>query len=138
MNDVTDETLIKAAERVLNAQIIDQTHEDYAADVGCALQAANGEIYTGVCVGGGLSVCAEQTATANMLSKTGPVITRIVAVWRDEAGTLQVLPPCGRCREFLRIISQDNLETTVILGKDHTAQLKDLLLYHGWHAEPAL
>ena len=42
-------------------------------------------------------------------------VKRIVAVWRDEAGKLHVLPPCGGCREFLRQIDDGNLDTEVVL-----------------------
>jgi cytidine deaminase len=60
-------------------------------------------------------------------------ITKIVAVWRDNGnGKLYVLPPCGRCREFIRQIDEANLETEVILAKDKTVKLKDLLPYHEW------
>ncbi len=129
--------LIEKASDALNPQLIDKKHNAHAANVACALEALNGEVFTGVCIGGYLSVCAEQTALANMLSKTGSVIKQLVAVWRDEAGELYVLPPCGRCREFLRILSQKNLEAEIILGKDHAETLKDLLPRHGWHVEKA-
>ena len=33
------------------------------------------------------------------------------------------------------MMSQQNLEATVILGPDHTTTLRDLLPYAGWHAE---
>lgn len=46
-----------------------------------------------------------------------------------------VIPPCGRCREFLKSLSADNLETEVILREDHVMKLKDLLPFYGWHAE---
>jgi cytidine deaminase len=88
-------------------------------------------------IGSHLGLCAEQSAVSQMLSKTDPKVKKIVAVWRDEKGELYVLPPCGRCREFLRTMSQDNLEANIILGKDHSEKLKNLLPYHGWHAEKA-
>jgi cytidine deaminase len=60
-------------------------------------------------------------------------IVRIVAVWRDERdGTVSVLPPCGRCREFIRQIDEGNLETEVVLGRDRVATLRELLPNHEW------
>jgi cytidine deaminase len=60
-------------------------------------------------------------------------IAKIVAVWRsDRDGRLYVLPPCGRCREFIRQIDDANLETDVVLGRDEVRKLKDLLPYHDW------
>ena len=55
-----------------------------------------------------------------------------MAVWKDENG-VYVLSPCGRCREFMRQIHQDNLfETEVILDTDKAAKLAELLPYHDW------
>lgn len=59
-------------------------------------------------------------------------IDRIVAVWRDEAGVLFVLPPCGRCREFIRQIDAANIRTSIILGLDETVELSELLPRHAW------
>ena len=73
----------------------------FVGDVACALQGEDGRIWTGTCVGGHLGVCAEQSAVSAMVSAGPPVVRAIVAVWRDENGDLFVLPPCGRCREFL-------------------------------------
>lgn len=129
---MNDEQLIKLAEGALNSQRLEDM---YIGDVGCALIAANGDVFTGTCIGGNLGICAEQGAVSAMVSKTGPEITKIVAVWKDENGDLYVIPPCGRCREFLKSLSKDNLETDVILGKDHVVRLKDLLPFYGWHAE---
>lgn len=70
-----------------------------------------------------------------MVSKGTPKIKKIVAVWKDEEGELYALPSCGRCREFLRVVAQENLEADIILGKDHVVKLKELLPFHGWHVE---
>jgi len=51
---------------------------------------------------------------------------KIVAVWRDGDGLLYVLPPCGRCREFIRQVDPANLDTKVILGSDQSALLREL------------
>jgi cytidine deaminase len=134
MTNITDDELIQAAAQKLRSRNLGDL---YVADVGCALIGADDKVYTGACVGGSLSVCAEQSAVSSMVSHTDPKIKKIVAVWRDEHGELYVVPPCGRCREFLRIVSGDNVETEVILGKDHVVKLKELLPYHMWHAEKA-
>ncbi len=59
-------------------------------------------------------------------------IARIVAVWRDENGRLLVLPPCGRCREFIRQIDPGNLDTEIILGVERGVPLRDLLPAWEW------
>jgi hypothetical protein len=45
-----------------------------------------------------------------------PRIVMLAAVWRDPDGAVHALPPCGRCREFLRLVSQSNLEADVVLA----------------------
>lgn len=129
---MTDEDLIKKAEEALNPQNL---ADFYVGDIGCALISEDDTVFTGSCIGGYLGVCAEQGAVSAMISKTGPKIKKLVAVWKNDQGELHTIPPCGRCREFLRVLSQDNLEADIILGKDHIVKLKDLLPFHGWHAE---
>lgn len=133
MSAAADRELIVAAASALNPQ---QVGRAFIADVGCALLSATGKIYTGASVGTFLGLCAEQGAVSAMVSIEPPKIAAIVAVWRDDAGQVNVLPPCGRCREMLRELSQDNLRARILLGQDHAVELRDLLPYHGWHAEP--
>jgi len=59
-------------------------------------------------------------------------IARIVAVWHDADERVTVLPPCGRCREFIRQIDESNLGATVVLGHSRTAPLRDLLPEWQW------
>jgi cytidine deaminase len=132
MSRVTDEELIWAAESVLNSQVIG---DFYVADVGCALLSVDDQVFTGTSIGGSLGLCAEQSAVSNLVASCGPRIKQLVAVWKNKEGTLHALPPCGRCREFLRLMSPENLETDIILGMDHIVKLKDLVPFHGWHAE---
>lgn len=59
-------------------------------------------------------------------------IEKIVAVWKDDAGVTYVLPPCGRCREFMRQIDQGNTDASVVLGSDKAVTLRELLPYTDW------
>ena len=129
----TDDELCEAAEAALHPQDLGQF---WVADVACALVAQDGTVFTGVSVGGHLGLCAEQSAVSAMVGAGQTRIIRLVAVWRDSDGDLHALPPCGRCREFLRVLSQDNLDADVILGPDHVVTLRELLPWHAWHAEP--
>jgi cytidine deaminase len=133
---ISDRDLIAAAAQALNPQQL--ADGSWAADVGAAVEAADGQVFTGASIGGYLAVCAEQSALTQLVSTTAPRIRRVVAVWRDPAdGALHILPPCGRCREFMRVLDQANLDAQIILGPDHTSTLADLLPLPGWHAEPA-
>lgn len=132
----SDAELIRLAEQALNPQQGDGGV--WLADVGAAVEAVNGAVFTGASLGGYLATCAEQGAMSQLVSSTGPAIRRIVAVWRDpHSGDLHVLPPCGRCREAIRTLCQGNLQALVILGPGHTVPLKELLPFHGWYAEKA-
>lgn len=131
-NESTDE-LIRAAESVLNPQRVGNR---LFGDVGCALISEKGTRYLGVCIdtGSGTGFCAEHSAIAAMVTAGELRITKIVAVWKDASGVTHVLPPCGRCREFIRQMSNSNLETDVILGRDNIVKLEELLPYHEWPA----
>ena len=100
----------------------------WQASVACALQSADGNVYLGVCidVGSGMGFCAEHAAIAAMVTAGETRIARIVAVWGED--TVLVLPPCGRCREFMYAIDHSNLNhTEVVLGENQTVRLKELL-----------
>jgi cytidine deaminase len=63
-------------------------------------------------------------------------ISRIVAVWRSPAGDLHVVAPCGRCREFMRQVDEENMHADVVLGPHRFAFLRDLLPESVWPADP--
>lgn len=130
MSHFTDQELIERAVSVVNARRIG----DYlVGDVGCALISESGTIYTGVCVDVSCSIgfCAEHSAIATMLTAGENRIAKIVAVWKDEAGAVSVLAPCGRCREFMRQIQAGALDTQVVLNRDEVVTLADLLPHAG-------
>lgn len=108
-------------------------------DVAAALETTAGALHTGVCIdtGSGTGFCAEHAAIASMVTSGEYEIARIVAVWRDDDGRLTVLPPCGRCREFIRQIDPHNIETTVLLARGKTLPLRALLPEWEW-PEPEL
>ena len=103
-------------------------------DVGCALTTRDGNLYLGVCIdtASGTGFCAEHSAIAAMVTAGEYRIEKIVAVWKDDNGITYALPPCGRCREFLRQVDEGNLDTDVILDRGKVSKLKDLLPSHEW------
>jgi cytidine deaminase len=125
--------LIRAAEGVLRPH---RVGDRLFGDVAAALETTSGHRHLGVCIdtGSGTGFCAEHAAIAAMVTAGEYQIARIVAVWRDEQGRLYVLPPCGRCREFIRQIDPANLNTEVVLGLDRSALLRDLLPASEWPA----
>jgi cytidine deaminase len=103
-------------------------------DVGATLVTDRGNVYSGVCIdtASGTGFCAEHAAIAAMVTAGEYRIARIVAVWKDENGTTLVLPPCGRCREFIRQIHPENIDSEVVLGRNESVKLRDLLPRHEW------
>lgn len=75
------------AKRVLNPRFV---RDRLFGNVAAALVASQGSKYVGVCIdtGSGTGFCAEHSAVAAMVTASEYRIARIVAVWRDEAGTL--------------------------------------------------
>ena len=103
-------------------------------DVAAALETTTGAIHAGVCIdtGSGTGFCAEHAAVASMVTSGEYAIARIVAVWQDDDERLTVLPPCGRCREFIRQIDPSNIDATIVLGQGRTAPLRTLLPEWAW------
>ena len=110
---------------MLNPRRLSATVE--VADVGAALRAASGRIFTGVCIdaASGIGFCAEHGAVAAMITAGESRILDIVAV--DWDGT--ILQPCGRCRELVVQIDDGNADTRVILPNGVQA-MRDLLPHH--------
>jgi cytidine deaminase len=128
---LSNEELIQSAAAVLNPRVVDGR---LFADVGSALVTDIGSRYAGVCIdtGCGTGFCAEHSAIAAMVTAGEYRIAKIVAVWRDGEGVLYVVPPCGRCREFIRQIDPSNIDTEVVLSRDRLATVRELLPFNEW------
>ncbi len=128
--DLVDELISTAADHLHPHHAGDRLFGDVAA----TLQTAAGNRYSGVCIdtASGTGFCAEHAAIAAMVTAREYQISAITAVWRDGEGRLHVVPPCGRCREFIHQVDPANLDTQVVLGRDRVASLRDLLPAHDW------
>ncbi len=105
------------------------------ADVAATIITENGNVFSGVCIdtGSGTGFCAETAAIGAMVTAQEYKIKKIVAVWADnDSKQLYVLPPCGRCREFIRQIDESNLDTEVVLGFEASSKLRELLPCNEW------
>ena len=98
--------------------------------VGAAIQADNGEVFTGCNVENasyGLTVCAERTALFNAVAAGHRAFTAIAIVADGPALPL----PCGACRQVLTEFCEPDLEVVVCLRDDpqaaDTMTLADLL-----------
>lgn len=124
---MTDQELIIKARQALAPRTL-SSYGTEAGGVACALVTHNGHIYTGVCidVACGIGFCAEHTAIGTMISSGESGIESIVAV--NDQGI--VIPPCGRCREFIYLIDDRNSRTRVIVSEDSSKPLRELLPDH--------
>lgn len=125
---VTAEDLIKKAKSVINPVRIGRF---LVGDVGCALLTDKDNVYTGVCIdsSSGMGFCAEHSAIAAMVTAGEYRIKKLVALCKYK-GEIYVLPPCGRCRQFIKEIHKDNLNSGIIIGKNKAVKLSELLPYH--------
>ena len=123
--------LIDRARSLINPMTLARPDMD-AATVGCALLAANGKIYEGVCIhlSCGIGFCAEAAAVANMIKDGETQIHQIVAASSDS-----ILSPCGRCREMMMQISPKNADAEIILSDSRSVQLRSLIPEH-WLSNP--
>lgn len=125
---MNNQKLIKRAASLVKAKKI---KDGLIGDVGCALVSGKDKIYVGVCAATGSNVfCAEQNAIGSMITQKEFKIKKLVAVWKNDKGSIYIIPPCGNCRQLMREINEKNLDyTEVILDKDKTVKLRDLLPY---------
>jgi cytidine deaminase len=120
---VSPKELIKEAQKILGEYRL--SREEYTAgSVAAALLSSNGNLYTGINfdVACGIGFCAEHAAIAQMLKHRETRIDMIVAVSSDS-----IRPPCGRCRELLFQINNDNIHTKVYLSDETYITLNELL-----------
>ena len=115
--------LYQAALEVLQPRRISPDVE--AGGVAAALVTDQSNVYRGVCIDTSCSMgfCAEHAAIAAMLTAGENRVEKIVAVNWDK----HILPPCGRCREFL--LQLGNPETLVLVAENTAVPVKDLLPY---------
>jgi cytidine deaminase len=123
------ETLYRQARAVVRPRKLSDSAD--AGGVGAALLTTSGSVYTGVCIDTACSMgfCAEHAAAAAMITAGENQVVKMVAV-NSEGG---ILPPCGRCREFISQLHPANLEAEVLIASDRVATLRELLP-HDWRS----
>ncbi|MBM7642629.1 cytidine deaminase family protein [Streptococcus loxodontisalivarius] len=105
----------------------------YSNHVVAAIEAEDGQIFTGYCFEatcGVFHLCAERAAAFNMYQQSGQTTIKRVIAFRDKApyGEGSGMP-CGACREFLMQLSADNkdLEFMLDYDKGETITLGELM-----------
>jgi cytidine deaminase len=72
-----------------------------------------------------MGFCAEHAAAATMITAGESRVLKMIAVDWDGS----ILPPCGRCREFISQLDDGNLHTEVMVGEGIILTLQALLPY---------
>jgi len=120
------EELYRKAKAAVNPRCL--SADAKAGSVGAAILAESGKIYTGVCIETACSMgfCAGHAAAAAMITAGENRVLKMTAV--DANG--KILPPCGRCREFICQLHPDNFQTEVLVSKGEIVTLQSLLPYN--------
>ena len=117
--------LYKLAKSVVNPHKLSEYAE--AGGVAAAILTEGGNVYTGVCIDTACSMgfCAEHAAASAMITAGESHILKMIAVGSDG----HIMPPCGRCREFISQINKKNIDTEVMVKEAVVVTIKDLLPY---------
>ena len=117
--------LYQQAKSVLNPRRLSPEAE--AGGVGAALLTESGRVYTGVCIdtSSSMGFCAEHAAAAAMVTAGENRVVKMIAVNWDG----KILPPCGRCREFISQLHPDNPDAEVMVVAGKIVPLRELLPY---------
>lgn len=113
------EQLLRIAMGTINERSLGK--QSSCGQVAAALLTDQHNVHTGVCIDTPCSMgfCAEHAAIAAMITAGE---SKIVAVYKDG----NILPPCGRCREFILQIHEDNIVCEVMLP-NRVATIDELL-----------
>ena len=122
---MTFDELYENARSVINPRRLSPEAE--AGGVGAALLTQSGKIYTGVCIDTACSMgfCAEHAAAAAMVTAGENCVVKMIALNWDG----KILPPCGRCREFISQLHPDNINAEVMVTAEKVVTLRELLPY---------
>lgn len=117
--------LYAKAKSILNPRKLSATAE--AGDVSAAILSGSGKVYMGVCIDTACSTgfCAEHAAASAMITEGESRVLMMVAVESDG----RILPPCGRCREFISQLHTDNLQAEVMVAEEVVVSLRELMPY---------
>jgi len=114
------------AAKTVNPRVLSDCVE--AGGVAAAILSGSGAVYTGVCIDANCSLgfCAEHAAIAALVTAGESRILKVVAVHWDG----EVLPPCGRCREFIAQLDAGNMDAEVMVGNDRVMTVRELLPHY--------
>lgn len=87
-----------------------------AHHVVCAIEAEDGQIFTGFCIEGAcgvMNLCAERVATLNMYIQSGQTVIKKLIAFRNNPPKNGGMP-CGACREFFMQLNYKNKDMEIL------------------------
>lgn len=122
---MTFEELYHIAKAKIKPRSISRSSE--AGTVAAAVLTESGNVYTGVSIDTPCSMgyCAEHNAIGTMITAGESKVVKMVAV--TEGGL--IVPPCGRCREFVYQVDDANGACEVLMPNDEIKTIAELLPY---------
>ena len=119
--------LQKIAQETLNERRLSKLAT--AGTVAAAVLTDKGNVYTGICIDvpAGMGFCAEHAAAAAMVTAGESKIVKMVATGVDDNSC--GCAPCGRCREFINCLHDDNYLCEVLLEDGSITTIGELLPY---------
>lgn len=120
---MNNKALIQRAKSVIDYREL--SPECNAGGVGAAILTEVGNVYVGVCMDAacGIGFCAEHAAIAQMITMGESRIVKVVTL----SGDGKFMPPCGRCRELIYQVNNENLDAEILLAADRSVTLETLL-----------
>lgn len=106
-----------------------------AHHVVCAIEAENGEIYTGFCIEGAsgvVALCAERVAGLNMYIQSEQTVVKRMIAFRNVPPKENGGMPCGACREFFLQLSDKNKDMEILTDYESRKTVKLIDLMPGW------
>ena len=132
--DKEDRDLVEKTRRLLERRASE------ISGVSAGLMTARGTEYFGLCIDlktATLGMCAEFSAIGTMVTGGERKIRTIVAVTDKGSGRFAILPPCGKCRDFIRGFG--NPYVIIQVGRDisdsRKVRLSELIPFP-WEKDP--
>lgn len=106
-----------------------------AHHVVCAIEAKDGQIFTGFCIEGAsgvINLCAERIAALKMYMLSGQTVVKRLIAFRKEPPKINGGMPCGACREFFLQLSDKNKDMEILTDYDTRKTVKLIDLMPNW------
>lgn len=106
-----------------------------AHHVVCAIEAEDGQIFTGFCIEGAsgvINLCAERVAALNMYIQSGQTTIKRMVACRDNPPKENGGMPCGACREFFLQLSDKNKDMEILTDFETRKTVKLIDIMPNW------